>query len=329
MATYTISGNISPVSLVNTDSTIVMANAPGNANYYQGTVNLDGTYSIPSLPDATTYKVQVTGSNFLTSVASITVPISGANVTGIDFIAVLAPSVGIFAPMFSDSFQRANELPLSDGGNWINLGSLPTKDQLQILNNQCETTVTVTRDGTAYYRDTGIVLPNDQYCSVTITELGINGLIWLYVRGTDGASTPALEQNYNVFIYGGGGGGSAFSVSAIDTGGSNIPYAWVGYQPYLFSINDVITFAIAGQGAVATLYLFQNGTCIWQGMVAPNPDGVYASGTVGLQLNATLVTDAGVINFVSGGFSVINESGGQTGLQLSMDASLRNSGLRH
>ena len=220
MATYTISGNLSPVSLVNTDSTIVMANAPGNANYYQGTVNLDGTYSIPSLPDATTYKVQVTGSNFLTSVASITVPISGANVTGIDFIAVLAPSVGIFAPMFSDSFQRANELPLSDGGNWINLGSLPTKDQLQILNNQCETTVTVSRDGTAYYRDTGIVLPNDQYCSVTITELGINGLIWLYVRGTDGASTPALEQNYNVFIYGGGGGGSAFSVSAIDTGGS-------------------------------------------------------------------------------------------------------------
>ena len=288
-----------------------MANAPGNSQYYQGTVNSDGTYSIASLPDSTTYRVQVTGASFLTSVSYQSVPISGADVSGINFAAVAASAAGVFTPTFSDSFQRAPEIPLSDGGLWKPISGevLPARDVLQILNDVCTTTVlTATSDGTSYVYigAGGATIPQDHFCQAEIADLASNGNFIMYVRVGNGTSqTGNMSPQYALDIYEGIG----FLIYAVDSNGANSPYTWVGFQPQTFSIGDVLAFAIAGQND-GILYVFQNEVCIWQGAINPNPDFAMmtTSGTVGLTCSSfgspQLPTDIGLIDFEAGAFSV-------------------------
>jgi hypothetical protein len=319
MSTFSISGTISPASFVNPATTIVTWNM-GFPHWGNVSPAADGTYTIPNLAPGT-YIIQVTGSNFLSPAQ--TVIVSNANVTGINFVCTAAPNIGVFTPIFSDSFQRANETPLgSTVGHqqWSPPNGSPgliTSTYPEILNDQAISELNGTLDGTAVYLDVAPypVLPADQFCQWTFKTLK-NGNAWIYVRSTlpgTGSGNNALEVNWSFFAIN-GAGVRGWGFAPEDDNSGNIPYNFVPFQPWPVSEGDTWAVGIAGQGVNSVAYVFVNGVCIWQGSLAPNPDlnKMLPNGTVGIQINPystpPLASDIGIINFVSGAFSVTSPS---------------------
>jgi hypothetical protein len=125
---YSISGSTAPgttISYTGTSSGSVTADGNGNFSI-NGLAN--GSYTLtPSI-----------GGHITFVPASSAVTVSGASVTGIIFGAV--PSqVGniILTKISSDNFTRANENPLSQGGNWATVVAFA---HLQVLSDVCEAT---------------------------------------------------------------------------------------------------------------------------------------------------------------------------------------------
>ncbi len=85
---------------------------------------------------------------------------------------------GIPKQLATDNFTRANENPLSDGGNW----SSAVFTALQVVSNQCEP-ATNGSEGLAEW--VGNAWPNNQYSSVTVQAIESGGEIRVVGRAQD------------------------------------------------------------------------------------------------------------------------------------------------
>jgi len=81
-----------------------------------------------------------------------------------------------------DSFQRANENPLSNGGNWT---TVTGESALQIVSNVCEGSSTSARNSSFF---SGVVWPNDQYSEMKLTSAA-SGTLGPLVRVASAAET--------------------------------------------------------------------------------------------------------------------------------------------
>ena len=103
----------------------------------------------------------------------------------------------IFTTQAQDTFQRANENPLSDGGKWTQIvGDDPAK----IVSNACEPTDTTNYCGAVY---TGIVWPANSWVSVKVASVNLSDsetVISLYLRFVnDGNNTIGYLLQVDAF----------------------------------------------------------------------------------------------------------------------------------
>jgi hypothetical protein len=142
----------------------------------------------------------------------------------------------------SDNFQRANENPLSQGGNWQNA----PVGNLQVLNNQCSGIPPTpgvgngTSDGAAVY--SGQFLPNDQWVSVTIGD-------WIYGASLQAGNTiqswtPILNLGLRSSF--GSANGYTFSLSALNI----IPFGGVGTGIFIANSGGVL---VSGPGVLTAM----------------------------------------------------------------------------
>lgn len=146
-------------------------------------------------------------------------------------------------PLASDNFQRANENPLSQGGNW----SVDSHNDapLQIVSEVCESTASFV-EGAELYTG-GISIPNDQYASVTVGTFANNGPgLVVGVRITDNGSNYISLPGYEFFFE---ATVQNWSVRYED----NVILSGSGFTA---SPGDVFTIAVVG----TTIYVFHNST---------------------------------------------------------------------
>jgi hypothetical protein len=90
----------------------------------------------------------------------------------------------IMAILAIDSFQRANENPLSNGGNWTTVTS---ENANQIVSDVCEGSTASARNGSYF---SGIAWPNDQYAEITLAgALGSGAAVGVIARCAAAAET--------------------------------------------------------------------------------------------------------------------------------------------
>src|ERR1700689_2028200 len=127
-------------------------------------------------------------------------------------------------PLSSDNFTRANEDPLSQGGNWVVDGF--GDPALQIVSDVCEGTSSSGFSAELY---TGVTLPSGQYSQVTLNTALVTFLnAMLGSRLTDNGSSFRSLPGYVLEVE---GNGSWF----LDSNGSFI----LGGSGLTFSIGDV------------------------------------------------------------------------------------------
>lgn len=183
----------------------------------------------------------------------------------------------------ADTFQRANESPLSDGGNWT---SFPTRSGMQIVSDVAEPATTGSGDGSLY---SGASFSDDQYSSITIGTIGSGGsLAFPVVRGSASAFTQ-----YFVTIPA-TGTKSTVQMSKAIAGTSSTFGPTVAVTP---EVGDVFTLSVIGQ----VLSLFQKGFLLLQ-----VEDGSIASGLPGFGAYApSAVSQAKVTAWAGGNANVI------------------------
>jgi hypothetical protein len=176
----------------------------------------------------------------------------------------------IFTQLASDNFTRANENPLSQGGNWVDANF---NNVLQVVSNKCEATVINANNSSAY---TGISFSNDQYVEVTIQASGTptnNSRVGLLDRWIP--STPTNESGYRYFVtFNGNALPQSIPVEpGLLNAGSQSPIG----STFNLTINngDVLRLAAVGN----TLYFYQNGT-----LADTRVDNTLASGSPGLYI---------------------------------------------
>lgn len=184
-----------------------------------------------------------------------------------------------FKTLFTDTFVRANENPLSDGGKWAAFSGYPNK--LQVLNNQCVSVAAIAN--TAEYCTVG--LPNDQFYQVTVpTWSSANGgnQVLLWAR----ASASSQNSGY-IFNANSGSSGNWFLFS---NGISNV----LASGNATFAAGDTLLLAAVG----IFIYVYHNGSLLVLAF-----DSTISSGNValGTQLNSlAAITDVAFTNFQAG-----------------------------
>jgi hypothetical protein len=196
----------------------------------------------------------------------------------------------------SDNCQRANENPLSDGGNWSILSSNFTP--MQLASNKIEPSA-ANSDCGMYWN--GLSWPKDQYCKITVgafTTVATKDLNFnLLLRNN---STNSLYNYYELAI-------NKTSVSksiivSVNNSASFFGNVVLGSisTGLIFNIGDVWIFAIVGY----TLYVYQNGTLLG---TYTDPNKTIASGSVGFFENISTgvpVTDLGASAWEGGSVSL-------------------------
>ena len=102
----------------------------------------------------------------------------------------------VFTRLGSDNFTRANENPLSQGGNWLNTPNPLSYSNLQVLSDVCVGTVAAS-DNLEYYG--GVSLPANQYAEITIGAIDAGDAIAVWCR-----FTPSPVTGYMTLISGTG-----------------------------------------------------------------------------------------------------------------------------
>jgi hypothetical protein len=185
-------------------------------------------------------------------------------------------------PIGSDNFTRANENPLSQGGNWTDVPA--GNASLQIVGDLCEGTSTTLNNGELY---SGVSLPNNQYASVTYAASPASGAyLTQFIRLTDNGSFLGSEPAYNLYVYEGTWYVYIKNTTLIMDGG-----------PITISAGDVFTLAAIG----TTLYAYQNST-----LLGSATNATYSSGIAALGINdvSSNLTTAQASNWVVGSASL-------------------------
>jgi hypothetical protein len=180
-------------------------------------------------------------------------------------------------PIASDNFTRANENPLSQGGNWTldTFGDAP----LEIVSDLCQSTTVFSNAGEFY---SGVSTPNDQYASMTIS-FPTNGGENLLNRATDNGSTLTSLPAYRLIVFNFTGGWELFAATSLIASG-----------PSTVASGDVWTLAVVG----TTVYIVQNGT-----ILDTITNTSYASGLTMLAISPNASQSATLSNFVMGSAS--------------------------
>lgn len=183
------------------------------------------------------------------------------------------------AQLVSDNFTRANENPLSDGGNW---GSAPGSGYInfQVLSDFLTGTATSSTEGLQLY--TGTSAPNDQYSEVTVGSNATGNYCGATVR-----VNTSTGVGYVGYIY--GAGGSSFIAKL--TGSGSITVIKTGPTGLTLHTGDVIRCAVVG----STIALYQNGN-----IVTSVTDTTYTSGQFGIW-NVESVDATSVFTLWAGG----------------------------
>ena len=184
----------------------------------------------------------------------------------------------------TDNFTRANENPLSDGGNWSAQTGLSA---LQVVSDLCEPTALITNCG-AYY--SGLSWPNDQYSEVQINNIAANLNDTVFVR----VRTVAIFKNNSYQL----------NVATSSSGPNSIlVYKWVSNaltliltcSPTTITNGDIFRLVVAG----TLLTVFRNGSSI--GSVI---DSDLSSGSPGIGLSATSFLTNADLSLWNGGSAV-------------------------
>lgn len=228
-----------------------------------------------------------------------------------------------------DGTQQTVTDPFTSGagnldGNW----TTPTGGTaLKIVSGPyVEPTITSTVCQAVY---TGAAFQQNQYSEITLQALA-GTLAQSLIEATVLANT-ANRACYAGVIY----SPTATSDQAAQLGRYSTNGAFTNIGPTITvepQVGDVWrTSVVFGNDGFPVLSLFQNGFLILQ--VQDTSSTPITSGNPGIAAYSSVaIADAQISLFAAGNTNVIPtypSLGGQTGLQLSMDASLRNSGLRH
>ena len=202
-------------------------------------------------------------------------------------------------------------------GNWTVQGG--SFNPLQIASGQLEGTTLSANNGMVY---TATTFNANQFSQFVLNNLASGGSS---ITPTVRASTSSSNMYFAGIV---AGSPAAVSISKLVSGVSTQIGPSVNFTP---TTADLIRLqVVTGSDGFPILSLFQNGRLILQvqdyaNSITSGSPGIYA-------FPVTSLTNAQANSFAAGNANVIPtypSAGGQTGLQLAMDASLRNSGLRH
>jgi hypothetical protein len=196
----------------------------------------------------------------------------------------------------SDNFTRANENPLSDGGNWT---TLPGSNALEISSDLCQSaTAGGMGIGSAAYWN-AITPPTDQYSSITVATISnLNG------NGTDAAAVVRVQSGSSSIYYEGGVGAQQSGT----TGLGNSCYLWIGKVDVSSETELAQAVAVANIGDVfnltvhgPTLLLRQNGAVVLIGA-----DSSLVNGWFGLHSKCDASITTSQMSAWSAGTPVLN-----------------------
>ena len=309
-STYTISGSLGSLGA---NATVLFISTTTD-QIFTATADVSGNYTSPGLVNDTyVVQPQVIGVAF----SSQSQAVSGSNVT-LNFTGTAVQTVLALTTTISDTMIRANENPLSDGGNWAQDGTpVPPWDKpCQLLNNECELS-----DATIYANYTGpwggnsisvwVGTPpaNDQFAQYQIDALSSVASEWaaaqLAVRSPSNDTT-----GYTLSVRNNGDGTAQVLVFYFETnGGASTPSGiWLtGPFPYgvwtnpsvSFSLGDTFGLAAVGGAGNTVLYILHNGTVIGNYLDTANNVNL-TSGSPVIQLLGNTVSDVKVSHFTAG-----------------------------
>ena len=192
----------------------------------------------------------------------------------------------------SDNFQRANENPLSDGGNWTAWGySAVTTNTGQIVSHLVEPTATSVL-GMALFTGTGTPSAN-QYSEVTIQNATSKGNtnVYVIVRGSTSAGT-----GYVAFVSGFGANANLYIYKYVTNTGTQL-----FTTTQTVAANDKLRLAVTTVGSNAVLFYITMEYLITAYTDSSSP---IASGFPGFGVYSTVaISDAQVSNWTGGTFS--------------------------
>ena len=190
----------------------------------------------------------------------------------------------ILTPLGTDNFA-ANSNPLNPA-KWTECTDSVDFAPLQALGGYCVAAGGTNIDSCEFF--TEVVLPNDQYVSVTLSALSTDGLsgFTMFLH-----STLDAAFQYNVGVFNVGDGLNVDVVISREDNDVETILAQNLSTPY--SLGDVFTAAIVG----TTIYLLQNGNILLHAT-----DTTYPTGNVGIDVNpfTNALTDVKLSNFVAG-----------------------------
>lgn len=186
----------------------------------------------------------------------------------------------------TDNFTRANENPLSDGGNWTAMGGYVTG---QIVSNLAQPTATNT-NAVALWTGGGLSSP-DQYSEITINTLvGVTDIVGPVVRGALGTATSNTTC-YRGTVNGPLGATARLSIQKFVNGNQS---DMTGLQTATINSGDKVRLSVVG--TLLTLYI--NGVA-----VATTNDSTIGSGYPGIWMFAPTggnTSDAALSAFFGG-----------------------------
>jgi hypothetical protein len=185
----------------------------------------------------------------------------------------------------SDNFNRANENPLSNGGNWTD-----SSGAYQVVSNTAQPNFSG-GDQWAYY--SGVSWPNDQYseCAVTCTG-GVSGAVQGFGPGVRLLASTSTKTGYWFTIDHSSPANATLSYINAGT------FTTVDVRTLSFTDGDLFHLEVQG----TTLRLFQNGSQVYS-----VTDGNLSSGSAGIVYSSS-ETAGSLDNWAGGDFN----SGGAT-----------------
>lgn len=189
------------------------------------------------------------------------------------------------AQLASDNFQRADENPLSDGGNWGACPSLSTSVQLQLVSDLVEATH-VTNCGSSW---AAIAWAPDHYHRCTIATLNASSTLYMFVRMTaQPQGSIAAFSGYELALNGPLGSSATYELSAV------LPNSQINLSSGTIAINSGDVFELRAIGA--EIFVYQNGV-----LIVSVGDTSITFGVPAVVCNPHLVVSAVQISAWSGG----------------------------
>lgn len=307
-ATHTISGSLGSAGA----SALIYFISSTTQTVYSASADGSGNYTSPALENDTyTVSPQIVGCYF--SPATSSQALSGANITGVNFTAIKVATNLSFTTVATDTMQRANENPLSDGGNWLVDGTPvpPWDPPCQILSNECVMSdATVfgnfagpwTGDGEDVWR--GTALGNDQFMEMQVDSL--NSDVFSYATAYCAIRAPNNYSNsYNLIVRNNGGGtcdlfltvvAAAVTPSTWFNLGRQIYGAWT-YYSRPFTSGDKFRLAVVGN----ILHVLHNGV-----VIGNYRDTQLTSGTAVIEVTGKSITDAQISHVIIGNATIMS-----------------------